>query len=62
MGSHGYYIENQCNRALQDKAPDDACCYSDKDNKWSCYSEMDKSLQYTLDAYKDGQKGGVIVG
>lgn len=57
VGSHGYYILRQMQKAEKANAPSDAI-YERDNNSWSTYSNCSHTLQLQLD---DCTKGGAII-
>ncbi len=60
MGSFGYYIVNECRKAEIANAPEDAYSFSEHKNEWSKYTTAPAEVKRELDAYKSGEKGGII--
>ena len=44
-GSFGYYIERQVNRAIDDKAPENAVYYSSYEKRWITLDECNPNTQ-----------------
>ncbi len=57
MGSYGYYIQDQCEKAEEDKAVFTACYYNSTDNRWVLLENLREGLKNELEDYKNGIRG-----
>lgn len=58
MHSYQYFVQGQIDRATKDNAPADACFFSQQDNRWIPFSEVEaESTRTLIQKFVDEQKG-----